>query len=279
VSSVFISIRPQEDRKGRLRSERPGYFDPRIEVLKMKIGIELAITLLTLGLTYVLTSEGLWGSAVMFFNVLFAAMIAFNFYEPLASLIDQTGIGWGFSDTLCMLGLFCIALVVLRMTTETIAPAMVRFPMPVYHAGRLIFALGGAAITMAVVLLAFHAAPVHKKIFTTIDYKSKPPFGLGLDHLWLGFFQYETGQVFSRLGSGQRDPYHQYGQGGRVKVFDPRADWLLLHQDARPYGVETTLGEEGAAAGSAAAGAAGGQAQGAGPGGGRGRGAPSAPPP
>ena len=93
------------------------------------------------------------------------------------------------------------------MTTETIAPAMVRFPMPVYHVGRLIFGLGGAAVTMAIVILAFHAAPVHKKIFGSIDYETKPPFGLGLDHQWLGFFQYETGAVFSNLGSGKRDPY------------------------------------------------------------------------
>ena len=39
----------------------------------------------------------------MFFNVLFGAMIALNFYEPLAKLIDSTGINWGFSDTLCLL--------------------------------------------------------------------------------------------------------------------------------------------------------------------------------
>ena len=83
---------------------------------------------LIVGLTYVLTSEGLWGAALMFFNVLFGAMIAFNFYEPLAKLIDSTGITWGFSDTLCMLGLFCVSVLLLRMTTETIAPAMVRFP-------------------------------------------------------------------------------------------------------------------------------------------------------
>ena len=38
-------------------------------------------------------------------------MIAFNFYEPLAVMLDRTGIGWGFSDTLCMLRLFCVALV------------------------------------------------------------------------------------------------------------------------------------------------------------------------
>ncbi len=246
----------------------------------MKIVADLVIAVLTLGLTYVLTSEGLWGSAVMFFNVLFAAMIAFNFYEPLAALIDQTGINWGFSDTLCMLGLFIISLLLLRMTTETIAPAMVRFPMPVYHVGRLIFGLGGACVTMAVILLGFHAAPVHKKIFFTIDSRTKPPFGLGLDHLWLGYFQYETGAIFSRLGAGQRDPYHTYGQGGRVKVFDPRAEWLLLHEQFRPYGEGSILGDEGAAEGGSGTSAApqqGGQAPGSGRGG-RG-GPPAAPPP
>jgi uncharacterized membrane protein required for colicin V production len=207
----------------------------------MAIIMDLIICFLILGLTYALTSEGLWGAALMFFNVLFSAMIAFNFYEAVANLIDSTGIPWGFSDTLSMLGLFCISVLLLRMTTETIAPAMVRFPTPVYHLGRFVFGIGGALVTIAIVILAFHTAPVHKKIFTTVKYDTKPPFNLGLDHHWLGFFQYETGAVFTALGSGQRDPFGAYGRtrtGTRipVKVFDPRAKWLLEHQDARPYG-------------------------------------------
>ena len=210
----------------------------------MAVIMDLIICFLILGLTYALTSEGLWGAALMFFNVLFSAMIAFNFYEPVANLIDSTGIPWGFSDTLSMLGLFCISVMLLRMTTETIAPAMVRFPTPVYHLGRFVFGIGGALVTIAIVILAFHTAPVHKKIFTTVKYDTKPPFNMGLDHQWLGFFQYETGQVFATLGSGQRDPFGAYGRtrtGTRipVKVFDPRAKWLLEHQDARPYGDDT----------------------------------------
>jgi uncharacterized membrane protein required for colicin V production len=210
----------------------------------MAVIMDLIICFLILGLTYALTSEGLWGAALMFFNVLFSAMIAFNFYEPVANLIDSTGIPWGFSDTLSMLGLFCISVLLLRMTTETIAPAMVRFPTPIYHLGRLVFGVGGAAVTIAIVILAFHAAPVHKKIFTTVKYDTKPPFTLGLDHQWLGFFQYETGAVFTSLGSGQRDPFGAYGRGAGgtripVKVFDPRARWLIDHQDARPYGDDT----------------------------------------
>ncbi len=241
----------------------------------MNFLMQAIVAFMALGLTYVVTSEGLWGAALVFFNALFSAMIAFNFYEPLARLVDSTGINWGFSDTLCMLGLFCVSLVAFRIITETIAPVMVRFPMPVYHVGRLAFGLGAAAVTMAVVILSFHAAPVHKKIFGSIDHTSKPPFGLGLDHLWLSFYQYETGAVFSNLGYGRRDPYRQYGHGGPVNLFDPKAEWLLLHYDARPYGEGSVLGDEGGAEG-AAAGGAGQQQQ---PGGGRtGRGAPGAPP-
>jgi hypothetical protein len=247
--------------------------------------INLIIVVLFALLTYALTSEGLWGSALMFFNVVFGGMIAFNFYEPLARLLDSTGIGWGFSDTLCMLGLFAITVLLLRMTTETLAPAMVRFPPPIYHAGRFLFGAAGAAVTLAIAILAFHAAPVHKKIFNAVKYDTKPPFGAGLDHQWLGFFQYETGAVFARYdAAGQRDPFHQYGRGGLVHVFDPRAEWLLVHQQARPYQSEggEVLGGDGDAAKPADAGA-GGQAPAGGPPGGPpgrgGRGGPGAPAP
>src|SRR3954467_3778308 len=105
------------------------------------IVIDLVLGFFILLMTYVVSSEGLWGAALMFFNVVFGGLIAFNFYEPLARLIDSTGIPWGFSDTLSLLGLFCVSVMLLRMATETLAPAMVRFPMPIYHAGRLFFAL------------------------------------------------------------------------------------------------------------------------------------------
>ena len=248
----------------------------------MEIIINLIVAGLVLGLTYALSSEGLWGAALMFFNVLFGAMIAFNFYEPLARLVDSTGIPWGFSDTICLMLLFSLTVLILRMTTETIAPAQVRFPTPIYHLGRLVFGLGGAVITMAIVILAFHCAPVYKKIFGVVDYNSKPPFGLGLDHQFLGLFQHETGAVFTNYSAnGQRDPFGEYGgpQRLRLNFFDPRAEWLINHQNARPYGTDTVPASEeaapaagGAGEGAQEGGAAGGGAAGGGrPGGGRGR--------
>ena len=111
---------------------------------------------------------------------------------------------------------------------------------------------------MAILILSFHTAPVHKKVFGSIDYKYKPPFGLGLDHQWLGFFQYTTGTIFARYGSGTRDPFGEYGRSGTqrvpVHVFDPRSTWLLDHEEARPYGKGSILAEDADGGGEAAAG-------------------------
>ena len=227
----------------------------------------LVIFALILGLAYALTSEGLWGSALMFFNILFAGMIAFNFYEPLAVQLDKTGINWGFSDCLCFLVLFCVALVALRLTTESLGPTMVRFPMPVYHIGRLVFGFAAAALTMAILLIAFETAPVHKKLFKAYTYEAGAPAVLALDHQWLGFFQLETGGPFVQYsGSGSRDPFGKYGQNQSIKLFDPRGEWLINHQNARPYGDENVPPDEEEA--KAEGGEGGGQAGGMPPGGG-----------
>src|SRR4051794_21406038 len=103
----------------------------------MGIIVDLVIVALVAGMTWALMSEGAWGAALMFFDVMFAGIIALNFYETLAKLIDSTGINWGYSDTLSLMGLFIVSLVLLRLTTETLAPAMVRFPTPIYHIGRV----------------------------------------------------------------------------------------------------------------------------------------------
>ncbi len=176
----------------------------------------------------------------MFFNVLFAGIIAFNFYEPLAGLLAaNVSFISHMADMICLMAVFCVALTLLRLTTETIAPTMVRFPSIVYNIGRFVFAVAASTVTVAILLLAFECAPVHKKVFNVIDYNYKPPFGRGLDHEWLGFFQFTTGTIFADYNSGAKDPTGEYGS---AKVFDPQARWLLDHQDARPFGTETVLG-------------------------------------
>ena len=45
-------------------------------------------------------------------------------------------------------------------------------------------------------------------------------------------------QIAANYGAGSRDPFREYGD---AKVFDPRAEWLLRHQEARPYGTESIM--------------------------------------
>ena len=162
-------------------------------------------------------------------------MIAFNFYEPLAGLITANAGSWsfGYADLVCMLALFLVTLGVLRVTTDSLGPTMIRFPTPVYHAGRLLFGFGAGAITVAFLLLAFHTAPVHKKIFGVIGYETRPPFGMGLDHRFLAFFQHTSGYPFSSYDPGAEDPFGEFPQ---TRVFDPQGRWLIDHEDARPFG-------------------------------------------
>jgi uncharacterized membrane protein required for colicin V production len=225
--------------------------------------VDLCVLALVGGITYALMSEGLWGSALMFFNVLFAALIAFNFYEPLAQLIvDNAGpesFISSFADSLCMMVLFVVSLLLLRLATETLSPSMVRFPTPLYHLGRIIFGLGGALVMMAMLLLGYEASPVQKKMLGVMDYKHKPFFSERFDRDFLAFFQYSTGYTFARNGAGEPDPAREFP--GRPMLFDPRAEWLLIHQHYRPYGTEQILEEppaEGGATTTPAANAGGG---------------------
>jgi hypothetical protein len=198
----------------------------------MGFAVNGMIALLILGVAYALASEGLWGAALMFFNVLFAGLIAFNFYEPLAVWMASLSSSMaGLADSLSMLLLFIVTLVILRLTTETIAPAMVRFPTPIYHLGRILFGLACGCLLIAILLLSFYTAPVHKKVFGVISYDTKPPFHQGLDRFWLAFFQYTTGYVFADYSNPSSD-----SEFGHARVFDPHGEWLILHQNARPYG-------------------------------------------
>jgi len=201
--------------------------------------LDLIILGLIGGMTYALMSEGLWGAALMFFNALFAALISFNFYEPLAELIvTNLSFAANYADSLSMMLLFIVPLLLFRLATESLAPSLVRFPTPLYHLGRLVFAFGGSVITVAVLLLAYQASPVQKKMLGIMDYKYQPFYKARFDRDFLAFFQYTTGYTFARNGVG---PAGDVEFPARPMLFDPRAEWLMNHQAKRPYGTEAIL--------------------------------------
>jgi uncharacterized membrane protein YgcG len=130
----------------------------------------------------------------------------------------------------CLMLLFLISLVILRVITEQAAPTMVRFPLPLYHVGRILFAFLGAVTVTAFLLLCFHVAPVNKHIFGKMTYDSQNPWGQAIDHKFLAFVQYSSGHIFSSHEEGRNPSDDEFRN---IRVFDPKGSWLIDHQNAR----------------------------------------------
>ncbi|MDP6723301.1 MAG: hypothetical protein QGF59_31855, partial [Pirellulaceae bacterium] len=99
----------------------------------------LLIFLVVLGLSWF---QGLWNNLLTLINVLFAAMIAVSFYEPIATAIANQEASFTYLyDFLIMWGLFAISLILFRLISEFASLERVKFIMPIEMAGRTILAI------------------------------------------------------------------------------------------------------------------------------------------
>lgn len=205
--------------------------------------LDLVVVLLIAAITYALSSEGAWGAALMFFNVLLASMVALNFYEPLAKLMAENmpSMLADFSDMFVFLAIFGLTTAILKLITDNLAPSMVKLPSIVFQIGRFGFGLAAALVTVGTLLLGLHLAPSHKKLFGVMTFDSRPPFKFGLDVEMLGFFQRATGATFALYGNERSDPFQTYKD---AHVFDPGGSWLIERQMARGFGEGDPLGDD-----------------------------------
>lgn len=179
--------------------------------------LDLIAFLVFAGVTWAVSSEGFWGALVMFCNALLAALIATNYFEPLARLLArQVPGGKYWWDLLVLMVLFSVTMVVLRVTTESLGPGFVRFPRPLFHAGRWLFGAATAWVMLCFLFMALHTAPLPRD-FLDFSPERENFFGFAPDRAWLGFMQRTSEQIFERTPP-DFDP-DRY-------VFDPKALFL-----------------------------------------------------
>ena len=95
--------------------------------------ILVAIFLLCVGFIF---NEGLWGACILLFNVLLAATLAVNFFEPMANWLESMAPSYTFlCDIVAIWVCFAAAFVVLRLITGVLSRHRVRFKRPVDLAG------------------------------------------------------------------------------------------------------------------------------------------------
>jgi hypothetical protein len=88
---------------------------------------------------YCYLREGVLTSFTMLCNVFVAGLVAFNFWEPVANLLEPlfpewSGPGfppffWGYEDAFALMFIFCLTLGLLRLTTNNLAHTEVEYTL------------------------------------------------------------------------------------------------------------------------------------------------------
>ncbi len=187
--------------------------------------VNLILLVVFFAVVAMLIREGIWSNAIMFFNVMTAAMLASNYYEPLADWIDRKWEGYTYIvDFLSLWAIFAAVLVVLRLATDWVSRVRVRFKMPVEWAGGVFFALWVGWIMVCFTTFTLHTAPLSRN-FLGGQFQPEPKdnnfFGLGPDKLWLSWMH--TMSDYGALSHGRPEG------DSETNVFDPKADFIMRY--------------------------------------------------
>ncbi len=157
-----------------------------------------------------LYTEGLWGNALRLINVVTAALLATNFYEPLANWLQGMNALESYRrllDFLCLWLLFGISMGVLRGATDFISKVKVRFLGIVDQVGSGILSCCVAAVMVSFIMMTLHTAPLAEKFMWGGFQTEKPMMmGLGPDTKWLGFTKTVSNGAFARSPAKPMDP-------------------------------------------------------------------------
>ncbi len=171
--------------------------------------------------------EGPWGAGLTFLCVLFSALLAMNFFEPLAEMlatITNTGMWFYRWDYIALVGLFAAFVFGLREIADRMVPTFFQTEEITYEIGRWTFGVMTGYVTMAFLLTALHTAPLPRTVTQTgieefLGFQAERGnlFGFHPDRQWLGFTQFVSSHGFARSDEQSRfdNPIYKIGgQGG-----------------------------------------------------------------
>jgi hypothetical protein len=106
--------------------------------------------------------QGLLAAVAMCVNVFLAGLVAFNFWEPLADLLEPRLAGTvlaGYEDGLCLVGLFCLTLGLLRLATYVLVPRPPAYPPALQRGGAVAFGLATGYLVAGFLLCVLQTLP------------------------------------------------------------------------------------------------------------------------
>ena len=175
-----------------------------------------------------MVTGGLWNNALIFVNVVTAALLASNYWEPLAIWLQKQRPDFTYyADFIAQWALFVLCMVVLRGVTDLLSRVKVRFKKPVNLAGGILFALWTGWMLVCFTTWTLHTAPLAQSPLGG-EFAPTPDermfLGLGPDRLWLGFLHKQSTGAMRRGGTAQNPNLHE---------FDPQGEYLFKYAERR----------------------------------------------
>lgn len=144
--------------------------------------------------TWCIASEGAWSAALMCIIVLFSGILAMNYFEPMAEVLESSVSSSGtwkyWWDITALVGLFAIFVFAFRKGCEYLLPDFIEVHPLAHEIVR--WSAGGltGVITMSFLLTALHTAPLPRDFFG-FEPERKNFFGVSApDRAWLGYIQF-----------------------------------------------------------------------------------------
>ncbi|MEN6449551.1 MAG: CvpA family protein [Thermoguttaceae bacterium] len=165
-------------------------------------------------------TDGLWSNAIRLVNVITAALLAMNFYEPLADWLQGK---WGDSytyifDFVSLWALFVGASIILRVANY-VSRVKVKFMKLADRIGSGVLAVWIGWVMVMFTMTTLHTAPLAKNfLWEGFQPEERMFVGLGPDRMWLAFTQKQS------MGTYACSPEH---------AFDPDSDYLPKYQQRR----------------------------------------------
>jgi uncharacterized membrane protein required for colicin V production len=188
----------------------------------------IALFAICVAFTY---NEGMWGAGVLFCNVLLAAVLATNLYEPVANLIDSMMPGLTyFADFVAAWLTFAVCLVLMRLSTDLISRHKVKCKKPVDLAGGIVFAVLLGWVMVQYTAFTMHMAPLSRNYMGFREKPDSSTFYLAPDWSWLEFMHNQSKSGQGMGGALARTPP---ANNPNEYVFDPQGDFILKYGQRR----------------------------------------------
>jgi hypothetical protein len=168
-----------------------------------------------------LIRDGLWTNTIRLINVVTAALLATNYFEWVAGIMQSINSTYEyFWDTIALWGLFAGFYTVFRLATDQLSRFKVRFPIIVDKIGGPVMAVWVGWVMVCFTTMALHVAPLARNpLGGGFVPEQRMLYSTAPDRLWLGFMQRMSLGPFSPFGGGQG--------------FDPQGEFMLKYAQRR----------------------------------------------